>query len=101
MRPAIPLRNGFLALVLLTLAGGCFLDEIDKAGEWQKSKPEAEAASATATPQESAKPKTNWWASATSLGSEAPKADIVHCSVGNSSQFMGREDCLARGGSIE
>lgn len=99
MRLACPLRNGFLLLGLAVATAGCFLDEIDKASEWQNKKPEPKEAPAPQT--QTAAPKTNWWASAKSLGSEESKADIVNCDVGNSTQFTNREDCLARGGTIK
>ena len=83
-----------------TTGTGCFLDEIDKAGEWQKPKKTA-AEPVEAPSQPAAATRPNWWATAKSLGSEAPSAEIVRCDVGDSTHFMGRDDCLARGGSIK
>ena len=108
MRLAILLRNGpGAALLLLTTLsvllslGGCFLDEIDKAANWQQQGQEPAAQEA---PEPQAAPaaamQANWWASAKSLGSEESKTDIVTCKVGNSTHFMEREACLARGGKI-
>ncbi len=90
-----------MAVALALASGGCFLDEIDKAANWQ-----GRAAEQTDTPAPSSAPtaeaeRPNWWASAKSLGSEESKSDIVQCKVGKTTQFTGREDCLARGGRVE
>ncbi len=105
MRSAIRSRNGLLAVVLAVLTSGCFLDEIDKAANWQERGSEKADPAPAASPQPSASTGgmqgPNWWASAKSLGSEEPKTEIVQCRVGKTTQFTGREDCLARGGSVE
>jgi hypothetical protein len=100
MRSAIPLRVALCLLALAAVSTGCFLDEIDKAGEWQKSKQEKSEPVPASQPK-AGEPKPNWWATAKSLGSEESKIEIVKCNVGNSTQFTGREDCLARGGKVE
>ena len=97
MRMGNRFGTGLLLLGLGLGGGGCFLDEIDKAGSWaQKEEPAQEPVQAPqASPQGA---MTNWWATAKSLGSEESKSDIVGCDVGNSLQFREREYCLARGG---
>ena len=42
-----------------------------------------------------------WWAKATTLGSEEMNGDIAGCKVGGRIEFMLRDDCLARGGVPE
>lgn len=39
-----------------------------------------------------------WWDRATSLSSESVDTSITQCALGGSTQFMSRDDCLARGG---
>jgi hypothetical protein len=96
------MRIAILWLGMIFAGTGCFLDEIDKAGEWQKPKnAAAEPVQDPEPPQPAAATRPNWWATAKSLGSEESSAEIVQCSVGNTTQFMGRDDCLARGGSIK
>ncbi len=101
-QPRLPRRSALVGLALL-LAMGCFMDEIDKASSWRaEKKPDPAPAATPQTPARSqGAPKTNWWATAKSLGSEESTADIVGCKVGNSTHFMGREDCLARGGKVQ
>ncbi len=62
MRSAIPLGNGLLLLTLISGGAGCFLDEIDKAGSWQKAEKPAPKTAAPTQQQSSPKKKTNWWA---------------------------------------
>lgn len=92
---------GVLGLALALLCGGCFLDEIDKAAGWQQPADEKVEAPAAVSKPAGGMERPNWWASAKSLGSEESKTDIVRCSVGKTTQFTGREDCLARGGRVE
>ena len=101
MRSVCALRLGILLVAALALGTGCFLDEIDKAGSWQKTEKPKSEAPAPAAAQPPAEKKPNWWATATSLGSEESRADIVRCDVGNSTQYMGRDDCQARGGKVQ
>ena len=39
-----------------------------------------------------------WWDRATSLSSESVDSKIAQCTLGGRTQFMSRDDCLARGG---
>jgi hypothetical protein len=103
-----------LALVAVSLSG-CFLDEIDKSVNANKSKAAATAADpkaagegktkvASAQPAKAGAPAgpaaPSWWESAKTLGSEESAADIVGCGINARVEFMTREDCQARGGSI-
>jgi len=40
-----------------------------------------------------------WWGEARSLDPQDMDSSIVRCKLGGTSQFMGRDDCLARGGT--
>lgn len=106
----------FLALALVAgTASGCFLGEIDKSAEEAKpasqriaeakaksgdaqAKPGAPKQTAAADPNA---PKGGWWATATTLGSEESKADIVACKLNGKIEFMTRDDCLGRSGTID
>ena len=89
-----------VAPLAVLLAGGCFLNEIDKAQEnlpgVKKDPPKSEPAK-PATSSESNKP--NWWSSAKTLGSEESSVDIAKCELNGQLQFMARDDCLSRGGT--
>lgn len=63
-----------------------------------KSKPgAAPAANAAAKP---ASPTGDaWWRTASSVTSEDGDSSITSCALGGRSEFMQREDCLARGGT--
>lgn len=95
MRAVMTLMLG-LALTLGT--SGCWLDEIDKSVEalsGPKKKPKVEAKeNAPATP-------ASGWQSATSLGNELSDESIVSCKLGDSVQFMSRDDCLSKGGKVD
>jgi hypothetical protein len=91
---------------------GCFLNEIDKSvnnspmgAEMKKDKEAAEAKTAEGakTDGKPAKPAApqgaSWWAKATTLSSEESTAKIVGCKKKDGkTDFMTRDDCLARGG---
>ena len=102
---------------LLGTAPGCFVfDEIDKAGKLDNSfvsggaKPAAApgGASAGAAKPAAAKPgagataaapnEKGWWQTARSLGSEESAEGISRCDLAGRTEFMQRDDCLARGG---
>lgn len=118
-----------IVAVALIAASGCFVgEEIDNAsGMLGKDKshqpPPAKAGAATADASKpGAKPGAQggsavaaagdagkgvvatgkeWWAKATTLGSEESNADISGCKLGGRIEFMLRDDCLARGGTLE
>jgi hypothetical protein len=106
------LRRRLLALAVALPLGaglGCFLDEIDKAQKLPGAggtakKPAAGAAAegggtSTADPKKPGPPSgPSWWQTARTLGSEPSNEGIVACEIGGRSEFMQREDCLARGG---
>ena len=98
---------GFAAVAL----SGCFVDEIDKS---VKASPMGQQMAADAAKKEAAdkpakkdgaagKPAApqgaSWWAKASSLSSEESTAQIVGCKMqSGKTDFMTRDDCLARGG---
>jgi len=115
------LRSLFVA-GLLGAAPGCFVgDELDKAGALDNSfvsagakpaaapgganagaaKSAATAPGAGATP--AAKPAApnakGWWQTARTLGSEQSEEGITRCELAGRTEFMLRDDCLARGGA--
>jgi hypothetical protein len=101
---------------LLTVASGCFLDEIDKSsagashmGPVKTAGDAAAPASTTnrtgAAPEKTAaadKPAAAigpaWWKSARTLGSDKSDTTIAQCELPGGSGYMRREDCLLRGG---
>jgi hypothetical protein len=104
-----------IASLLLGAATGCFVfDEVDKAAAINNgpgdnaprpAKPGSEsaaaakpAAGATAAAKPSAPAGKSWWESARSLTSEDSDAGITRCELGGRTEFMLRDDCLARGG---
>ena len=97
-----------LALCLVFTSGCMVLDEVDKANA--KMKPRAKtkaAATADATTDAAVAAKENpllkqskeWWGRATSLAPSGIDSAIVKCGIGNSTQFMSKNDCLSRGGT--
>lgn len=100
--------------LVASLAAGCFVgDEIDKAaaltsgpGPAKKDPAAAPAdakpkqiASAAPKPDAGGPPAKSWWETARSLTSEESVSDIVGCAVSGRTEFMTRDDCLARGGT--
>jgi len=104
-----------LGLVLgVVLASGCFVgSELDNARKLSEgpTKPGDAAAAASkpaaagGTPKQTAAAKpaapsgASWWQTARSLGSEESTSDIVACKLESKTEFMTRDDCLARGGA--
>lgn len=101
-----------IASLLLGAATGCFVaDEIDKAAALDNG-PGAgapRAAKAGSPKAAAAKPGTgataaanpagkSWWETARSLTSEESDEAIARCELAGRSEFMLRDDCLARGG---
>lgn len=80
------------------------MDELDNANakmdEYAKVKPDEKAEladdGAKIDPLRASK---EWWNSVRSLNSEKVSPSIVNCRLGNSSQFMTRDQCLSRGGN--
>ena len=107
MGPLRSLRSLVLVGAFALVAGtGCFLDEIDKsmalypgqAAEKAKEKEKAEAAAATAA-QKGAQPSgPSWWETARTIGPELEDETITTCALGGRTEFMRRDNCLARGG---
>ena len=109
-----------LASLLALAATGCFVaDEMDKAAKLDNSysapgakvvaktagaadpaagKPKAAAPAATADAKPAAPRGDAWWRTASSVTSEESDGSIAKCNVGGKTEFMQREDCLARGG---
>jgi hypothetical protein len=101
-----------IASLLLGAATGCFVgEEIDKAAALNNgsgavapaaAKPGSEKAAA-AKPGAGATAAANpagksWWETARSLTSEESDEAITRCELAGRSEFMLRDDCLARGG---
>lgn len=105
------------ATVLLTLASGCFLDEIDKSSANASHMGDAKAPANGAAPAAPGKGSAEapaekgaagekptaaigpaWWKSARTLGSDKSDATIAQCELPRGSGYMRREDCLIRGG---
>jgi len=106
-----------LALTLLTgPTTGCFVleelsagqKEMERYSKGRKAREAAEAAAAAELEGETAERSIHayedklgeWWgwSGAHSLDTEDLDESIVRCQLGGSSQFMARDDCLARGG---
>jgi hypothetical protein len=104
-----------IASLLLGAATGCFVgDEIDKAAALNTgsgaaapaaAKPGSEKAAAakpgagaTAAAKPAAPGGKSWWETARSLTSEESDEAITRCEVAGRTEFMLRDDCLARGG---
>jgi len=114
-----------LATSLAIATTGCFaLEEMDKSAKLDNSysapgakvvaktagaadapEPGAPKAKAGAAPganaaAKPASPKGDaWWRTASSVTSEEGDSSITSCALGGRSEFMQREDCLARGGT--
>jgi hypothetical protein len=124
MRSAARLLFVLLATVAI---GGCFVgEEIDNAsnmlGKDKSHQPPAKAGdakpgdakpgakpgekgTAVASAGDAAKSVVatgkEWWAKATTLGSEESNPEIAGCKLAGRTEFMLRDDCLARGGTPE
>lgn len=109
MGPFRSLRTLALAGALALVAGtGCFLDEIDKsmalypghaaeqAKEKEKATAKANAAAAEKAGAKAAGP--SWWETARTIGPELEDETITTCALGGRTEFMRRDNCLARGG---
>jgi hypothetical protein len=93
--------------LFLTISSGCIvLDEIDAAAAKMPTK-KAKVSTAVAAPTGSAgaqqenpilEQSKKWWKEATSLAPSGIDSSIVSCRIGQSTQFMSRDDCLTRGG---
>ena len=115
MRIRSVLRS-LLVVGLLAVAQGCFVfDEIDKASELSNGPSEAAPAAAKAGAAKPAPAKAesapsgaasaaapsakSWWQTARTLGSEESQEGISRCELSGRTEFMLRDDCLARGGA--
>jgi hypothetical protein len=93
--------------LFVTISSGCIvLDEIDAAAAKMPTK-KAKVSTAAATPTASTgaqqenpilEQSKKWWKEATSLGPSGIDSSIVTCRIGQSTQFMSKDDCLTRGG---
>jgi len=110
-----------LAAAATIAASGCFVgDEIDSASNMLGKDKSRQKAPAAGESKPGAKPEKGtavasakdagkgvvatgkeWWAKATTLGSEEMSGDIAGCRLGGRVEFMLRDDCLARGGVPE
>ena len=88
-------------LVLCAGLSGCFVfDELDAGEKIMEQNAKAQPAAAPAQPAAAPQAGAGWWANAKSLG-DAPsdsKNPPVACTIGGSTRFMRRSDCLSQGG---
>ena len=97
------------SLVLLVgLGSGCFVfEEMDAArklqtapGKKAKAEPEAKPNGTATGKKQSAKAQLEqWWESARSINTGEVDESMVSCTLRGATQFMRRDECLARGGS--
>lgn len=108
----LPMLRSLLLAGLLGAVTGCFVfDEIDSASALSKG-PAAGAGKSGAAAPAAAKPgagaatgaqpaapnEKGWWQTARTLGSDDSNAEITRCELAGRSEFMLRDDCVARGG---
>jgi hypothetical protein len=113
------LRLFATALVLVFALGCPILDELDKgnkemdkfspgaralnekkakeAAEKQQKAGSSKVAGATAQARDAA---SKWWSNARSLAPDETSSDVVRCVLDGADQYMSRNDCLMRGGSV-
>ena len=107
MAPLRSLRGLVVAGAFVLLAGtGCFLDEIDKSmelypGHQKTAKPEPKPDAQAKGKEGAPKSAASWWATARSIGPELNDETITSCALGGRTEFMRRDNCLARGGTPE
>lgn len=93
------LALGALTLLLTfgTACGGV-MDELNAANAQvgKGKKPEAEGVEAANAPKQG----NEWWQSATSITSKEKDPSLVSCRIEGRTQFMRKNDCLARGGRV-
>ena len=98
MRLLVPI----LILILSPSLGCSIMDELNKANdemdEFVGTEEEEELAAEKAKPDPNALSK-QWWESAKSLDTKELSPSIVSCRLGGGTQFMGRDECLSRGGN--
>ena len=87
---------GALLMALCLLPACSALDELDKANAVMKTKEPKKQDEAAAKPP--AKIGEEWWKSATSLASGEKDPSLTSCRLEGRTQFMRKNDCLARGG---
>jgi hypothetical protein len=111
----------FATVFVVVFALGCpILDELDKGNkEMDKFSPgaralnEKKAKEAEAKKQASSGPSklagatagakdaaSKWWGKARSLAPDETSSDVVRCVLNGSDQYMSKNDCLMRGGSV-
>jgi len=99
-----------VAALALGAGTGCFLDEIDKSMELypgqaaktkakEAAKTEAAAKNKAGASSDSSGP--SWWETARTIGPELRDGTITGCALGGRTEFMRRDNCLARGGRPE
>jgi hypothetical protein len=97
------MARSFVLLLICLFTSGCFVfDELDAGNEildqnFSSKKAEPAPAEKSAAPQAGA----GWWANAKSLSgppSDPGNDPAVSCTVGGSTRFMRKSDCLSQGG---
>ena len=89
-----------LAFAVCLLSGCSVLEEIKSLGGDEVAAEGGSDEGCEKDSQNEACPKTaNGWSNVTSLSSDQMKADIVSCRLGDATQFMIRDRCIARGGT--
>lgn len=98
--------QALITSLLLGAATGCFVgNELDKAAALNNGpgdaapRVEKPGSAQAAAPKPAAPAGKSWWETARSLTSEASDAGIARCELAGRTEFMLRDDCLARGGA--
>jgi hypothetical protein len=108
------------AALTVALALGCsFVEELDKssaemdkyspgaraltekrAKEAEEKKAKSGASKTASTAAQVKQAASEWWGNARSLAPDETDESVVRCILQGGEQFMGRQDCLMRGGSV-
>lgn len=89
-------------LALCVCVSGCFVfDELDAGEKIMEQNAAAKPAAAPAAPAAAHQTGSGWWANAKSLSdtpADAGANPAVACTIGGSTRFMRKSDCLSQGG---
>ena len=102
-------------LLACQLCLGCFVFEELDSGMEMMDKPTFAKKEKKAAPKTAARPSggssssgpnvqqrvASWWNEARSVNSGEVDENMVACEIGGKTQFMGKTDCLARGGRAD
>jgi hypothetical protein len=89
-------------LLACVFASGCFVfDELDAAEKIMEDLSPTKPAAAPAENAPAAQSGAGWWANAKSLDGRPTgdgESQVVSCTVGKTTKFMRKGDCLSQGG---